>query len=199
MKKFTPKNTKQPSEKRETAVTARNHPWTVRLALILLGATATVGWSPLEQIWIAWAAFAALSASITAAPGPLEALLRCFCFALGLHTVGHGWVFSALLHQTDVGLLWSLAGSALFLTYLTLFLAIPVFFFKWLSGCLDVWWTTRQTLKNLTAPFCSDPWRWQLHGQDSRHCGACCSTDSTPRSAGPKGVIFRNPPDPAVF
>lgn len=129
----TPKNTKPASELCETASPPGIYPWRVCLALILLGAVATVGWSPLEQVWVTWLAFAALAVSITGASGPFQALVRCFSFALGLHTIGHGWVFSALLHQTDAGLLWSLAGSALFLTYLTLFLAIPALFCKWLS------------------------------------------------------------------
>lgn len=114
------------------------HPWLVYPALWLLGAASAAGWSPLGQVWIAWLAFATVAAFVTASSGPLQALVQCFCFALGLHTVGHGWAFSALLHQTEAGMLWSLIGTALFLAYLSLFLALPASFCKWLSKRVHV-------------------------------------------------------------
>jgi apolipoprotein N-acyltransferase len=111
--------------------------WMVCLGLFLLGTVATLGWSPLEQIWIAWLAFTALVVKISKAHGPVQALTQCFCFALGLHTAGHGWVFSALYEQTNAGLLWSLMGSLLFLSYLSAFLAIPAAIGKWLCVRLE--------------------------------------------------------------
>lgn len=74
-----------------------------------------------------------LTASIAGAKGPRQAGLRCTCFALGLHVAGHGWVFHALLKQTEAGLLWALLGSTLFLSYLACFLSIPALLCKWLS------------------------------------------------------------------
>lgn len=111
------------------------HPpsWLVCLGLLVLGALATVGWAPLELVWVAWLAFAILAACIVAAPGPLQALVRCLCFAVGLHVSGHGWVFLALLRQTAAGPLFSFVGTALFLLYLASFLAVPALLCKGLS------------------------------------------------------------------
>lgn len=101
--------------------------WLISLWLTLLGAAATAGWAPLAHVWMAWIAFAVLAACIMQAPAPGRAFVRAFFFAMGFHTVGHGWAFSALLHQTAAGLLWSFVGSALFITYLAMFLAVPAF------------------------------------------------------------------------
>jgi apolipoprotein N-acyltransferase len=118
--------------------------WRICLWLSLLGAAATVGWAPVEQVWVAWVAFAVLSACIVQAPAPQSAFVRCFFFAMGFHTMGHGWVFSALLQQTAAGWFWSVVGSALFLTYLATFLVIPAVVCRWLfqrqqAGTATVW------------------------------------------------------------
>ncbi len=133
MRNASPHITATKREDREMLNPSSQHSWLVYLALLLLGAVSATGWSPLDQVWIAWLAFAGLAACIAGSSGPLQALVRGFCFALGLHTVGHGWAFSSLLHQTEAGMLWSLAGTALFLAYLSLFLALPASFCKWLS------------------------------------------------------------------
>lgn len=105
----------------------------VCLMLFLLGGLAALGWAPLEQLWITWLTFVALVATIANTNGAARTLSRCFCFAAGLHTTGHGWVFSALHDQTDAGLIWSLVGSALFLAYLSIFLAAPAALCHWLQ------------------------------------------------------------------
>lgn len=125
------------------------------LGLFLLGCLATLGWSPLGQIWITGLAFTALVVNIAKTTGPWQAFFHCFCFALGLHAAGHGWVFSALYDQTDAGLLWSLVGSALFLIYLSTFLAVPAAGCTWLS--LKVKSRTKNT--NDSNP---DLWRWPI-------------------------------------
>jgi len=106
--------------------------WRIRLWLTLLGAAATAGWAPLAQVWVAWITFAVLAACVMQAPALRSAFVRGFFFAMGFHTVGHGWVFTALLQHTAAGLLWSFVGSALFLTYLATFLAIPAVICRWL-------------------------------------------------------------------
>lgn len=108
-------------------------PWSTHLALALLGAAAALGWSPANQVWITWIAFAVLVACLVRAASPLQALTQCLCFALGLHLLGHGWVFTALYHHTQAGPVWSAVGSALFVTYLALFMAIPASICKRLS------------------------------------------------------------------
>jgi apolipoprotein N-acyltransferase len=110
--------------------------WLACLSLFLLGAVATLGWSPVGQTWIAWSAFVVLVMCITRAAKSLQVLLLSFCFALGMHTTGHGWVFSALQQHTEAGLFWSCVGSAFFLTYLSAFLAVPAAGWKWLSNRL---------------------------------------------------------------
>lgn len=110
----------------------RRHPWAIQGALLLLGAMSVSGWSPLNQVWIAWLAFASLTACLAVSESPWQAFTRGFCFALGFHSAGHGWAFPALLHQTQAGLLGSFVGSALFLGYLSLFLATPSFAAKWI-------------------------------------------------------------------
>ena len=140
----------------------------VCLALYALGAASTIGWAPLEQIWIAWLAFAVLAASVACAGQATQAGLRSLCFALGLHMAGHGWVFGALLKQTEAGVLWSLLGSTLFLIYLASFLAVPVLVCRgvpewtcgsrrrirnvgtasvWVPAALAVTWTSGEALR----------------------------------------------------
>jgi apolipoprotein N-acyltransferase len=105
----------------------------------LLGAVAAMGWAPMDLPWVSWLAFAVLSTSMANARQPMQALLLSGCFGIGLHTAGHGWVFSALIEQTDAGFLGSLAGSALFLAYLTAFLALPAWLCTWLTRACRSW------------------------------------------------------------
>jgi apolipoprotein N-acyltransferase len=111
---------------------APQHPGLIHLTLLLLGAAAVAGWSPLDQFWVAWLAFAVLTACLATSDSPSQAFTRGYCFALGFHTAGHGWAFHALLYQTEAGLLWSFAGTALLLGYLSLFLAVPALAYKWI-------------------------------------------------------------------
>lgn len=106
-------------------------PWKVCLALYAIGVATAAAWAPLGQFWVAWSAFAVLAAFVARARGPAQAGVGSLCFALGLHTAGHGWVLYALLKHTAAGLLWSLLGSALFLVYLASFVAIPVWVCRW--------------------------------------------------------------------
>jgi apolipoprotein N-acyltransferase len=110
----------------------RNHSFLVGVALFLFGVFATLGWSPVEQVWIAWIGFSVLVVFVARDDNPARAFTRGFCFALGLHTAGHGWAFAALLKQTDAGLIWSLMGTMIFLVYLSMFLAIPAACCNWL-------------------------------------------------------------------
>ncbi|MBW0168767.1 MAG: apolipoprotein N-acyltransferase [Hydrogenophaga sp.] len=145
-------------------------PWKVGVALFALGMTATAGWAPLEQAWMAWLAFAVLAAAVVRARDAAQAGLRSLCFALGLHAAGHGWVFHALLMHTEAGWLWSVLGSALFLVYLAGFLAVPAWLCRgvlvrrlpgnrplahvraraaWLPAGLALTWTAGEALRGL--------------------------------------------------
>ncbi len=107
--------------------------WHIALLLAPLGALTTTGWAPVGIPWIAWLAFGILTACISTANRPAQAFYMTWCFAMGMHMAGHGWVFSALLRQTEAGFFWSLMGAGLFLNYLAAFLAVPAWLCKWIA------------------------------------------------------------------
>ncbi len=105
--------------------------WMAATGCFLLGAVATAGWAPLQQVWITWLAFAALTAGVVGARPAAQAGVKCLLFGLGLHATGHGWVHESLRLHTDAGPVWSALGAALFIMYLAAFLALPAWLCSW--------------------------------------------------------------------
>lgn len=99
--------------------------WKRRLSLFGLGAIGTLGWAPVSWPVVALAAFATLFAVVNRSQAPRMAIESAFCFALGLHTAGHGWAYRALVDHTAAGALLALLGTAIFVAYLTLFTVVP--------------------------------------------------------------------------
>jgi apolipoprotein N-acyltransferase len=100
----------------------------------LAGAVAVTGWAPLGWWPLALIAFALLLWLVDAAQTITTALLTGLAFGLGLHGVGHGWMYSTLHARAGLGSLAAGGSMLLFLTYLAAFTAIPCGLYKWLSG-----------------------------------------------------------------
>lgn len=69
-----------------------------------------------------------------------QALLVGLAYGAGLNTVGHGWVFHSLLGPVHAGWVLSLAGTFIFVLYLTLFIALPAAVFRWCSDHMPHFW-----------------------------------------------------------
>lgn len=100
-----------------------------RLAVIcasaFAGAIAVLGWAPFGWMPVALVAFAMLFALLQLSIGAGPGFLSGAAFGFGLHAAGHGWMYTAL--HDKVGLAAPLAGfsTALYLTYLAAFTAVP--------------------------------------------------------------------------
>ena len=95
-----------------------------------VGVLCVLGWAPYDVELVTIAAYAVLLLLVLKS-SQKASLYIAFAFAIGLHSVGHIWVFESLINQTKSNLIVAVLGSSAFLTYLSLFTALPVIFFRY--------------------------------------------------------------------
>jgi apolipoprotein N-acyltransferase len=93
-------------------------------AAAVCGGVSVMGWAPLGLWPLALLGYAALLLLLRRR-GPAAALALGLAFGLGLHLVGHGWVFSALHDKAGLGVVAAASSTLFFACYLALFTAVP--------------------------------------------------------------------------
>ncbi|MGV0960699.1 MAG: apolipoprotein N-acyltransferase [Limnohabitans sp.] len=100
------------------------------VASFVVACIAPAAWAPLALPVVGLFAVAVLAAFILISCTASQAMAVAVAYGIGLHLMGHGWVFHSLMGPVHAGWLMSLLGTCLFVFYLALFTAIPVGIFK---------------------------------------------------------------------
>lgn len=99
----------------------------------VVGCIAPAAWAPLALPFVGLFAAAVLTALVFISRSASQAMAVAMAYGIGLHLMGHGWVFHSLMGPVHAGWLMSLLGTFVFVFYLALFTAIPVGIFKLFS------------------------------------------------------------------
>ena len=100
--------------------------FSLQLALAALaGGIAVLGWAPFGWWPAALLAYALLFVLLRRALAVHRAAGIGLAFGVGLHALGHGWVFDALHQRTGLGWAPAMLSTIVFVVYLALFTALP--------------------------------------------------------------------------
>ncbi len=115
------------------------HPFARHLLTLALGALAVAAWAPLAWWPLALLAYGLMFSLIGATARPVAAASAGLRFGLGLHLTGHGWIYSTMAGPVGMDSASAVLATALLLTGLALFTALPCALHVWLLKNFTDW------------------------------------------------------------
>lgn len=100
-------------------------PWAGSVCAAMAGSLAVAGWAPWAWWPLVLAAYAALFWLLSNCRSAAIAGLHGLSFGLGMHITGHGWFYTALVEHVAISPSLALLCSALVMSGLALFTALP--------------------------------------------------------------------------
>lgn len=107
--------------------TGSSRQWIIPAVALTSGAVSVFSWAPRGWWPLSLLTYGALYACLRSAPNALTAAATAAFYAGAQHLAGSSWIFGALHEKVGLGVFPSTAATAVFILYLCLFAAAPVF------------------------------------------------------------------------